>query len=241
MLPFAQAGDGHEDSEPFRPFDSAQPGPLDGMGSPNRSPTVGPANITIEPITDATAAPQTVDAPAMLPPVYFVRHRRARRYLIRVESDGRLRVTIPRGGSRREAAAFAERSRDWIAQQRTRLASQPARLTSDERAVSTARALEELPQRLRQLAAIHEITGLTRVSIRDQRTRWGSCGRDGHICLNWRLVLMPDRVRDYVLIHELMHLRRMDHSPAYWQLVEAACPAYEEARAWIRTHGRALR
>jgi predicted metal-dependent hydrolase len=95
--------------------------------------------------------------------------------------------------------------------------------------------------RLRQLADRHGISGLTQISIRNQRTRWGSCGRDGHICLNWRLVLMPDSVRDYVLIHELMHLRRMDHSPAYWQLVGAACPAYPEARAWLRTYGRTLR
>jgi predicted metal-dependent hydrolase len=52
---------------------------------------------------------------------------------------------------------------------------------------------------------------------------------------------MPDEVRDYVLIHELMHLQRMDHSAAYWQLVAAVCPAYVEARAWLRTNGRTLR
>jgi predicted metal-dependent hydrolase len=59
--------------------------------------------------------------------------------------------------------------------------------------------------------------------------------------LNWRLVRMPDWVRDYVLIHELMHLRRMDHSPAYWKHVAAACPEYAAARAWLRTNGRSLR
>jgi predicted metal-dependent hydrolase len=82
---------------------------------------------------------------------------------------------------------------------------------------------------------------VTGVSIRNQRTRWGSCGRDGNISLNWRLVLMPPAVRDYVLIHELMHLRRLDHSPAYWKLVAAACPGYREARQWLRSHGPALR
>ena len=79
------------------------------------------------------------------------------------------------------------------------------------------------------------------MTIRNQRTRWGSCGRDGHITLNWRLVLMPERVRDYVLIHELMHLRRMDHSPEYWLLVAAACPDYCESRAWLRANGPSLR
>jgi predicted metal-dependent hydrolase len=52
---------------------------------------------------------------------------------------------------------------------------------------------------------------------------------------------MPEWVRDYVLIHELMHLRQMDHSPAYWRLVAKACPAYADARAWLRTNGRTLR
>ena len=98
----------------------------------------------------------------------------------------------------------------------------------------------ELPARLRELADVHGLA-VTRVTIRNQRTRWGSCGRDGHVCLNWRLVAMPDRVRDYVMIHELMHLRRLDHSPAFWRLVAAACPHYREARQWLRAHGPELR
>ena len=79
------------------------------------------------------------------------------------------------------------------------------------------------------------------MSVRDQRTRWGSCGRDGRICLNWRLLLMPEWVRDYVLVHELMHLERLDHSPRFWTLVEAAYPAYRDARAWLRHNGPGLR
>ena len=91
-----------------------------------------------------------------------------------------------------------------------------------------------------EIAAEQGLT-VTGVSIRNQRTRWGSCGRDGKISLNWRLVLMPPSVRDYVLIHELMHLKRLDHSPAYWRLVAAACPGYREARQWLRINGPALR
>ena len=171
-------------------------------------------------------------------PTYFVRHRRARRYVLRVDSDGRVRVTIPRGGSRREAEAFANRHAEWIARQR-------ARLTRHSRPVEDSRALRdharrELPPRLLEIAAQQGLA-VSRVSIRNQRSRWGSCGRDGHICLNWRLVLMPAAVREYVLIHELMHLRRMDHSPAYWRLVAEACPGYLEARDWLRRHGPSLR
>ncbi|HTM04971.1 MAG TPA: SprT family zinc-dependent metalloprotease [Vicinamibacterales bacterium] len=174
-----------------------------------------------------------------LAPVYFVRHRRARRYLLRVEPDGRLRVTIPRGGSKREAEAFAARNREWVSAQRANV--MPAPMVPEERRRLRAEAEHDLPPRLRALAVQHQVTGLTRISIRNQRTRWGSCGRDGHICLNWRLVLMPPHVRDYVLIHELMHLRRMDHSPKYWKLVAAACPDYAVARHWLRANGRGLR
>ena len=169
---------------------------------------------------------------------YFVRQRRARRYLLRVDADGRVRVTIPRGGSQRAAGEFASRNLEWIHRQRAALPPFVA-LTGEERRALIGRARRELPPRLHQLAAEHDLT-VTRISIRNQKSRWGSCGRDGHICLNWRLVRMPDWIRDYVMIHELMHLRRMDHSPKYWKLVAAACPAYEQARAWLRQHGRTL-
>jgi predicted metal-dependent hydrolase len=192
----------------------------------------------------AHAAPPRIDGPSpaggseAAPIFYYVRHRRARRYLLRVDADGRVRVTIPRGGSRREADAFAQRHLAWIARQRRRLAA-PA-IGADDRKALHARARAELPARLRELAGAHGLH-VARVSIRNQRTRWGSCGRDGHITLNWRLVLMPEHVRDYVLIHELMHLRRMDHSPEYWRLVAAACPGYPDARAWLRANGASLR
>jgi predicted metal-dependent hydrolase len=171
-------------------------------------------------------------------PMYFVRHRRARRYVLRVDSDGRLRVTIPRGGSRPEAEAFVERNLDWIVRQRRRLPT--VRRAADDFHALCTQARSELPPRLLELAARHGLT-VTRVSIRNQRSRWGSCGRDGHICLNWRLILMPPLVRDYVLVHELMHLRRMDHSPAYWRLVGDALPEYRSARDWLCRHGPSLR
>ena len=171
--------------------------------------------------------PVQVSVPGTL---YFVRNRRARRYILRVDVDGRVRVTIPRGGSRREGSAFAAAQREWIRRQQSRL----------ESTVGPPAAAAELPPRLLALAARHGLA-VARVSIRSQRTRWGSCGPDGHISLNWRLVLMPEWVSDYVLIHELMHLRRLDHSPAYWRLVEAACPGYRLARRWLRVNGSALR
>jgi predicted metal-dependent hydrolase len=174
---------------------------------------------------------------------YYVRHRRARRYVIRLDLDGRVRVTIPRGGSRREADAFAERQTAWIKErldEQRRLRAERPVLAPEEKRRLRATARHLLPPRLLELAAQHGVS-VTRVSVRDQRSRWGSCGRDGHICLNWRLVQMPEWVRDYVLVHELMHLKRMDHSRAYWRLVAAAYPHYAQAREWLRRNGPALR
>jgi predicted metal-dependent hydrolase len=177
------------------------------------------------------------DAPQGESP-YFVRHRRARRYLLRVDPDGRVRVTIPRSGSRREAEAFAARHQAWVHTQRARLST--SAIGDADRPRLRREAAASLPTRLLALAAVQGIS-VAAVSIRDQRTRWGSCSTAGRVCLNWRLVLMPAWVADYVMIHELMHVRRMDHSPRFWALVAAACPEYLKARQWLRAHGPTLR
>jgi hypothetical protein len=170
----------------------------------------------------------------------FIRHPRARRYIIRVRRDGTIRVTIPRGGSKREAEDFARAQAGWVEKQRARLVNESLETVRPSLQVdrdALARAKNELPKRLLELAARHGLN-VSRVSVRNQRWRWGSCSRNGHICLNWRLVQMPPSVRDYVMIHELMHLKRMDHSPRFWTLVAAACPDYAAARDWLRHHAR---
>jgi predicted metal-dependent hydrolase len=185
--------------------------------------------------------PFDTDSPPSPGAFVFVRHPRARRYLIRVADDGTVRVTLPRWGSRREAAAFAEQERDWIEKQQRRAEHdscrpKPAAVSPDVERVLRGRAARELPARLFELAAEHGLT-VARVSVRNQRRRWGSCSRNGHICLNWRLIQIPDSVRDYVMVHELMHLKRMDHSPKFWSLVAAAYPDFKSARAWLsRAH-----
>lgn len=76
-----------------------------------------------------------------------------------------------------------------------------------------------------ELAALHGI-GVARVSVRNQRSRWGSCSRRGTISLNWRLIQTPEEVRDYIILHELPHRRHMNHSLRFWQEVERLCPGY---------------
>jgi hypothetical protein len=81
----------------------------------------------------------------------------------------------------------------------------------------------------------------TRITIRDARTRWGSCSPTGALSFSWRLLMAPPAVLDYLVVHELCHLKRADHSPRFWALVEAHCPGFRARRAWLRDHGDILR
>lgn len=101
------------------------------------------------------------------------------------------------------------------------------------------RAKIELPARTWELAAETGM-GVKEVMVRNQRTRWGSCTTGGVISLNWRLVQAPDLVRDYVIYHELMHLKEMNHSDRFWRRVEEVCPPWREAEAWLKRNGSML-
>lgn len=114
---------------------------------------------------------------------------------------------------------------------------------SDVRALVETRLREmaaaELPEQCHALAREHGET-VTRVSVRNQRSRWGSCSSAGTVALNWRLIQMPASVRDYVILHELMHLRQPNHSRAFWREVAGVCSHWRESERWLRTHGREL-
>ena len=95
-------------------------------------------------------------------------------------------------------------------------------------------AMRELSRRTWELARVHGIT-IHRVTVRAQTTRWGSCSVRGTISLNWRLIQAPSQVSDYLIIHELMHRREMNHSARFWKLVADACPDYRSAEQWLKT------
>jgi predicted metal-dependent hydrolase len=100
-------------------------------------------------------------------------------------------------------------------------------------------AVELLAERMQPLA---EALGVdyARMTVRAQRTRWGSCSSRGSISLNWRLVLLPTKLADYVLAHELAHLREMNHSPAFWALVERVIPDYRARRKELEHTARTM-
>ena len=101
------------------------------------------------------------------------------------------------------------------------------------------RAKIELPGRTWELAAETGVA-VKEVTVRNQRTRWGSCSTNGVISLNWRLVQTPAAVRDYIIYHELMHLREMNHSTRFWARVEEVCPLWRDAERWIKQNGSLL-
>lgn len=82
---------------------------------------------------------------------------------------------------------------------------------------------------------------LAQITIRDQRTRWGSCSSKGTISLNWRLIMAPPEVLDYVIVHELCHLKEHNHSKRFWQLVESHCPDFKSLRHWLKINACSLR
>ncbi|MDB6018785.1 MAG: hypothetical protein JWR19_3274 [Pedosphaera sp.] len=101
-------------------------------------------------------------------------------------------------------------------------------------------AEREFVPRTLELAALHQLK-VRAVSIRNQRTRWGSCSGKGSISLNWRLIQTPPFVADYIILHELMHLREMNHSARFWGRVREVCPRYSEARLWLKGQTLSLR
>jgi len=101
-------------------------------------------------------------------------------------------------------------------------------------------AVRELAPCVWKFASLHQLT-VHRVTVRGQRSRWGSCSTRKTISLNWRLIQAPSFVRDYIILHELMHLREMNHSRRFWRHVEQACPDYAKAEAWLNRHSHLLK
>lgn len=167
---------------------------------------------------------------------------------ISIQPDCTITVRAPRSVSDSQIRRFLVEKQHWLitkyleAKQKQE-AVPCSDLTDTQRAALTRRyidaAKEYFPKRV---AYFHQFTGGTysRITIRDQKTRWGSCSSKGTLSFNWRLMLAPPAILDYVVVHELCHLRHMDHSPAFWQAVGEVFPDYASARKWLRKHGQEL-
>ena len=168
------------------------------------------------------------------------RSPRARRWRLEVPWGEPARLTVPRWTSRAEVERVLAEKRSWIEEQRRR---QLPRLGLERLGVSESEAragARELVSAVAEEEAAELGVAYRRIRIGDQRTRWGSCSSRGTLSFNWRLVLAPFEVLDYVVVHELCHLRAPDHSPRFSSLVERRRPHWREQRDWLREHGPEL-
>ena len=126
----------------------------------------------------------------------------------------------------------------WLERQLARTA--PPQLALDRLRLTEAQGRREARARI-ELIAQSEAAALgvryRRLTIRDQVSRWGSCSSNGSLSFNWRLVLAPHDVLDYVVVHEVCHLAELNHSPAFWKLVERRRPNYRDSKRWLDEHG----
>ena len=164
---------------------------------------------------------------------------------LEVRADGRILMRAPLRCSEREMRRFAEEKRDWIeqklreAQQRREEHPPLPKLTAEELSALRKRGKRVFAERV---ACYAPQVGVEygRISVRSQRSKWGSCSSKGNLNFNCLLLLAPAEVLDYVVVHELCHRLEMNHSPRFWAHVENVFPAYESARRYLKENGAAL-
>ena len=149
-----------------------------------------------------------------------------------------VRVSVPRRQSFRNAQKFVESQLEWI---KRRISEINVRIEKSRALPDIDRedARKILNQRLGELAAEHDFE-YGKVSIRKQKTRWGSCSSQNNISLNQNLLHLTDELIDYVLLHELTHTRVKDHSPSFWNELETVCPDAKEKRRLLKTYSYCL-
>ncbi|MFC1899546.1 M48 family metallopeptidase [Chloroflexota bacterium] len=155
-------------------------------------------------------------------PVLFEKSRRAKRLIISIKTSKYIRVAIPNRSSLKKALEFINLKQEWI-QRNVAIIRNIERsnkvLEGDSQPIDRADASRKLKDRLRYLAKEHEFM-YNKASVRNQRTRWGSCSYNNNISLNAKLVLLPKDLIDYVILHELVHTQIHNHSNDFWVLLD---------------------
>ena len=160
---------------------------------------------------------------------------------LQLAPDGSLTVRAPSRMPEREIREFVESKRSWIESHRAKLPQKtdvPA-LSAEELHALADQALNVLPARVAHFAPLVGVR-YGRITIRNQRSRWGSCSAQGNLNFNCLLMLCPPQVQDYVVVHELCHRKEMNHSSRFWAEVERVMPDYKIHRQWLRDNGTAI-
>lgn len=151
-------------------------------------------------------------------------------------------VRAPKGMSRYEINKFLSEKQSWIEKHLAKLQEQRSALeqlppfTMDEIRKLAAQALISIPEKVKKYAPIVGVS-YGRITIRNQRSRWGSCSGKGNLNFNCLLMLFPDDVIDYVVVHELCHRKHMNHSADFYAEVERVFPEYRRCQKWLKENG----
>lgn len=163
---------------------------------------------------------------------------------IQVNSDLSVTVRAPRSASEKDIEEILKKKEAWISKHIEKIkkakerfeAEATEKLTREKVIALAEEALKVIPERVEYFAKVIGVT-YGKITIRNQKTRWGSCSSKGNLNFNCLLMLAPSEVLDYVVVHELCHRKQMNHSKAFWSEVEKVFPDYKEARKWLKEDG----
>ena len=163
---------------------------------------------------------------------------------IKVNSDLSVTVRAPRSASEKDIEEILKKKEAWISKHIEKIKKTKERLEAEstekltrEKVIALAEeALKVIPERVEYFAKVIGVT-YGKITIRNQKTRWGSCSSKGNLNFNCLLMLAPSEVLDYVVVHELCHRKQMNHSKAFWLEVEKVLPNYKEVRKWLKEEG----
>ena len=163
---------------------------------------------------------------------------------IQVNSDLSVTVRATRSVSEKDIEEILKKKEAWISKHiekiketKERFEAEPTEKLTREKVIALAdEALKVIPERVEYFAKVIGVT-YGKITVRNQKTRWGSCSSKGNLNFNCLLMLAPPEVLDYVVVHELCHRKQMNHSKAFWLEVEKVLPNYKEVRKWLKEEG----
>ena len=169
---------------------------------------------------------------------HWIRSRR-KTIAIQIDRNGQVILRTPYGITKRQAEKFLDEKKDWILKNIRQVENRKTdqiMISEEQRREGIERAKRIFPERTAYFA-LRMGVDYGRITIREQKTRWGSCSSKGNLNFNWKLILAPPEVLDYVVVHELCHLKEMNHSKAFWDEVGKVMPEYETYKLWLKENG----
>lgn len=170
---------------------------------------------------------------------YTVVRSRRKTLAIEITPRGEILVRAPVRMAKGDIQSFVDSRRDWICTHLEKLGPAPNPLTPEDLRQLSVQAKLLIPEKVARYATLLGVT-FGRIAVRSQRRRWGSCSARGNLNFNCLLMLAPEEILDYVIVHELCHRKEMNHSPRFWALVEQILPDYRSRRKWLTDHGANL-